>query len=219
MEGWLIHAILEHLSPRDLIGCGLVSREFYALSRADRAWSRHKARLLRYCPALARIFEAHPQETDGKRVKKRHKVVPQGTWYIFCRFLMRDPFKMACERRLSGVEPNITDTIMRASMNVIIHDKPQIRTLLFSCITNEQPKHFVYYIHCMPSTNVVAPMQVFTASWNASDMNVGAYRDKRSIHMSLMMAPFSHVVHDRLDEFEPARRLICEALPLRQYYL
>jgi F-box domain len=228
MEGWLIHAILAHLSPRDLIGCGLVSREFYALSRADKAWERHKLRVLHYCPTLASIFDAHPQETDGKRVKKRAKRTPQGTWYIFCRFLMRNPFKLACERRKTRFAAVVTDAVLFAAMQVLIWGKPHITQLGmhqqlnadkrgYTCINNFNVHWFFTVEHRFRDVDPRAEQQYFRGFWNRNSVFVG-YRNF-ALDSSTMVSPFLYVVHDQMGVFEIARELVYERLPMSRYYL
>jgi hypothetical protein len=222
MEGWLIHTILAHLSPKDLLGCGLVSREFYALSRADHAWERHKVRLLHYCPALASLFEAHPQKTDGKRVKKWAKRPPAGTWYIFCRFLMRDQYEQARKRFLHRETFAIADAILGAGMDVLIYDKPHIsRRLLhncgYQCIDDAYPKTFFRVLHIFKCIDVqMRWQQSFHAASRSTMVTVGL---DQQVDISFLMAPFLHVVHDRLDEFEAARQSIYDKLPMKSFYL
>jgi hypothetical protein len=201
IEGWLLHIIFSHLPPRDLISCAAVCREFYAIARADKAWERHKQRVLEYCPTLQSVFDQHGQETDGKRVlKKRKKQTPQGTWYIFARFLMRCPFQLAFERRRSNFAVVITSDVLNAAI-LCLYGKDAV-ICAFVCrkyaVDNSQKIDFIRIWIKTENQQCVH----FHNKWLAKTVDVyqGGLWYERKIETQIISAPFLALVHN--DAFE-----------------
>jgi F-box-like len=199
IEGWLLHIIFSHLPTRDLISCAAVCREFYAIARADKAWERHKQRVLEYCPTLQPVFDQHSQETDGKRVlKKRQKQTPQGTWYIFARFLMRCPFQLAFERRRSNFAVVITSNVLNAAITCLYGRDPSFSISFFR-------KYAVDYTQKIDFIRIWIKTESqrahFHCEWMAKTVDIyGTGWAERRIETKIVSAPFLALVHD--DPFE-----------------
>jgi len=91
-----------HLSVRDLCHLMQVSRSWFALWVADRAWKYHRERVCRLCPGLEQFFDEHPSKDPNEHIahqsiksneNKKRKVawiIPKcGNWWVFRRWLSR----------------------------------------------------------------------------------------------------------------------------------
>ena len=203
IDGWLLHSIFSHLPPRDLISCAAVCREFYAIARADKAWERHKQRVLKYCPTLQSIFEKHGQETDGKRVLKRHKKqTPQGTWYIFARFLMLCPFQLAVERCKSKFAVNITSDVVEAaaifSRFPAIYKKSTVGNWAKRSINNASMDYFIHFR--IDYERDTGSDLIFLSIRNSQNIKIiqytGFLRQTDCVAYSSVSTPFLKLIHD-----------------------
>lgn len=202
IDGWLLHLIFSHLSPRDLISCAAVCREFYAIARADKAWERHKQRVLKFCPTLQPIFDQHGQETDGKRVlKKRKKQTPQGTWYIFARFLMRCPFQLAFERRKSKFAVVITSTVLEAAILFFYYPIEYKKSAVFNVGTHSIINNgFEYFFSFKMET---ANNDYVICSCAADSVSARIYKNNEGFtylyweRIAKISAPFLNLVHNK----------------------
>lgn len=182
---------------------------------ADKAWQRHKERVLLYCPTLASVFDAHGQETDGKRVlqSKRQKQTPQGTWYIFARFLMRNPYTLAFERRKSKFAQAMTSAVVEASVLCLYYPE-------------RRERHNPWNNHCVDYTikkllfirvNVHGSHSISLLSdWMATHMRIVRYSQVPNvdvqISVQIMARPFLAIVHDELENFPNFTRAIFQAI-------
>jgi hypothetical protein len=135
---------------------------------------------------------------------------------------MRDQYEQARGRMLHGEEFAIADAILCAAMDVLIYDKPRIRRLPIHtytlCIDNAYPNTFFRVLHMFTGSDDDPRewQQSFHASSKSTTVNIGI---TQQVDMSFLMAPFLHVVHDRLTEFEAARQSIYDILPMKRFYL
>lgn len=212
LDGWLLHLIFSHLPPHDLITCAAVCREFYSIARADRAWERHKQRVLEYCPLLAPVFEAHGQETDGKRVlKKRQKQTIQGQWYVFARFLMRNPFELAYERRKSKFAQGVTSAVVEAAVLCLYYPKKRERYNPYNkhCVDYKQK---IWFIHiCVHSDVSIVVLSEWMSRYAKVSRSFPRHTEAK-IPLDVLAQPFLSVVHDELEHFEKFAKAIFKAV-------
>ena len=163
-----------------------------------------------YCPSLASVFDAHGQETDGKRVlqSKRQKQTPQGTWYIFARFLMRNPYTLAFERRKSKFAQKITSAVVEASILCLYYPEKRVPYNPWQkhCVNYKAKRMF--YIH------VVVNGQnglIVNCDWMANTLAV-TQRWQVRVGLKILATPFLSIVHDELEHFEKFRRTIFDAV-------
>jgi len=239
-EGWLWHVVFSYLPPHDLVACSRVSLEFCALSRADKAWERHKGRVLYYCPRLADIFNAHCQQSDGKRVfreiipeweaqQKRRKVIltPQGTWYIFVKYLMRNPFKMAFERREGNVAPLITNAVVEATLLVLFPREVSYRADVLDThrvkrrsVCNKYRSGFLHVWFGIDDwrENKINNTVRFKLDYSSNLLEIYIRRAPGLSHVSHMFtgdieSVFINIIHDRGSEaIEENRLVMCQLI-------
>jgi hypothetical protein len=104
------HSVAKYFAPRDLTRCMRVSREWFFLWVADRAWSAQRARLCAKYPGLADIFDVYSSGSDGagehldkrsmrsnsNKKRKTAWIMPRsGIWYTM-RKMCTTPFKKIC---------------------------------------------------------------------------------------------------------------------------
>lgn len=107
MEGFSVssdqwHLVARHLSIVDLCRLMQVSREWFHLWIADRAWSYHRQRICSQFPELNALFELYcdqgasgehsskrTQKSNSNKERKKVWITPKrGVWYIFKKWLM-----------------------------------------------------------------------------------------------------------------------------------
>lgn len=216
MDAWVFQNIFQSLPPKSLLVLGCVSKDFYNMSRSDNAWKRHKDRILEYCPNLTFVFDQHKQLTDGKRVKRRRKnLVPQGTWYIFAKYLMRCPFQMALERKSGNIASVITNAVLEATILVIFKDSPNVnirrpRRLRDGniCLNNKSEDFFFHMI----MDTFIEDYCIYFILTDYDYITYSRYININGKYITIinMFAPFRSVVHDDSpDKFIEYRRKLC----------
>lgn len=97
------HLVGKHLNIKDLCRLMQVSKDFFYLWIADRAWSHQKERMCLAFPDLRPVFDYRSDEdaasehtskrartiNANKKRKKAWGFPKEGTWYVFKRWLMR----------------------------------------------------------------------------------------------------------------------------------
>lgn len=140
-EPYLWQLVFLHQSPRELLQFGAVSKTMYTISRANQAWEPKKLHVLHWCPDLLPLFERYTKDNSphDKRVTvrqgKKRRITPQGTWYVFAKFLLRWPYQTLKKYRRTNqiVHQAIATSMLRLSLPPNIIERVEFSPVTGRC--------------------------------------------------------------------------------------